>query len=715
MTAVLLGRGVVVVLCFLLPHSSAWSAELLQFGEDGQVTWTGLVVGTVEGIDEIGTTAPEYRSDLISTGIGVPPRRQLYAAPGGGLVDIDTAEYPDALLPHRVLEGENLATTSRTRGGGIDSPNGFAAGVSDAVYPDLISDDETTETAFSVDGKTGIHLDTDLGTRAAVSRIVFFPRNTLYPLPSHAFENDFLRDFKLLVNDGLTLNSRGGPEWGLALHERADNEDAIVVIDVDPPRFIRYIRLDNTSTIPYEIHKFQVFGAGFFAEAHYISPVIDLNKLSNWGQLRWVEEVVGDPSVSAVEIRTRTGADDSPFSFTRVRVGIPDAPEIETSLDNPGEPLLRVEYLRLREEGGDNDIWERGSFKDDTENWSPWTAPYDPVTGASAAGTPVLSPGPRRYFQFSVDFKTADPEAARVLHNLAVEVSPALAAQLVAEVFPRQVRPAEEVPFIYAVRADMRADDVRGFDHFEMRTPNRVLKIERIEIIDAAAQHIVDHTFLVQDGITTEEVSSGTATGEEVAITAFSREGFTLQFPRVFEHDTLLKIHFVDRVLTYSSTYSGRALLRGSADTEEEAFQGVVEGNAGQLGPDDRAFPTGTNVLSPSVTQTDLIGTFDLGAVFTPNGDGFNDTMALRFDVLTVVGAAEINVDVFDLGGRQHTRLLAHDGANGTYDATRFPGLAWDGRNQHGQLLPPGVYIIRVEVNGDARSSALMRPVGIVY
>ncbi len=706
--------GLVIVL-FFLAYTSAWSAERLRFGQGGHITWTGQVVGNVESIDEIGTVAAEYRSDLTSSGIAIPPRRQLYAAPGGNLIDIDTEEYPDALHPHRAVEGENVATTSASRGGGIDSPNAFAAGVKESVYPGLISDDEETSTAFTVAGKTGIHLDTDLGTRAAINRIVFFPRNTLYPLPSEPFENDFLRDFKLFVNDGVTLNSRGGPDWGLALHERVNNRDAIVVIDVDPPRFVRHIRLDNTSTIPFEIHKFQVFGAGFFAEAHYISPVIDLNKLFNWGQLRWVQELVGDPSVSDMQIRTRSGTDDSPFTFTRKRVGDPNAREIETSTDNPGEPMLRREYLSLPEEGGDNDIWERGSFKDDTQNWSPWTAPYDPIAGASEAGTPVLSPGPRQYFQFSVDFQTSDPQSARVLRNLSVDVSPALAAELIAEVFPRQVRPAEDIPFIYAVRADMRADDVRGFDHFEIRTPNRVLKIERIEIISAGGQHIVDHTFLVQDGITVEEIQSGATVEDSVAITALSREGFTLQFPRVLEHDDLLKIHFLDRVLTYSNTYDGRALLRGAADTEEEAFQGVVGGNAADLDADDRAFPTGTTVLSPSVTQTDLIGTFELGAAFTPNGDDVNETMALRFDVLTVVGAADINVDVFDLSGNHHAQLLAHDGANGTYDATRFPGLAWDGRDAHDNLVPPGVYLIRIEVDGDARSSTTMRPVSIVY
>lgn len=698
-----------VVALFLIPCTGAWSAERVQFGQGGQITWTGQVVGDVDGIDEIGTTAAEYRSDLTSSGLAVPPGRQLYAAPGGDLVDIDSEEYPEALLPHRVLEEENLATTSPSRGGGIYSPNGFAGGVDDSIYPGLISDNETISTAFRIDGKFGIFLDTDLGARAAVSRMIFFPRNTLYPLPSTPFENDFLRDFQLFVNDGQTLNSSGGPEWGLPHHQRTDNGEAIVVIDVDPPRFIRHIRLKNTSTIPFEIHKFQVFGDGFFADAHYISPVINLNKLFNWGQLRWVQQIVGDALISDMQIRTRAGVDDSPFVFTRRRVGVPDARENETSLNNPGEPLLRAEYLRLPEEGGDSDAWERGSFRDDSENWSPWTAPYDPVAGASEAGTPVLSPGPRQFFQFSVDFQTSNPEASHVLRNLSVEVSPALAAELVAEIFPRQVRPAEDIPFVYAVRADMRADDVRGFDHFEMRTPNRVLKIERIEIIDAAEQHIVDHTFLVQDGVTVEEILSGTAAQDSVAITALSREGFTLQFPRVFEHDALFKIHFVDRVLTYSSTYNGRALLRGSADVEEESFQGVVEGNAGNLGPDDRAYPTGTTVLSPSVAETGLIGSFELGAAFTPNDDDVNDTMALRFDVLTVVGEADISVDVFDLSGRRHARLLAHNGANGTYD------LAWDGRNEHGNLVPSGVYLIRIEVDGDARSSTAVRSVGIVY
>ena len=55
----------------------------------------------------------------------------------------------------------------------------------------------------------------------------------------------------------------------------------------------------------------------------------------------------------------------------------------------------RGSHRRVLPEG-----WERGAVEDDLQDWSPWSAPY--VGGETEEGTPVLSPGPRRYIQFSI-------------------------------------------------------------------------------------------------------------------------------------------------------------------------------------------------------------------------------------------------------------------------------------------------------------------------
>ena len=58
-----------------------------------------------------------------------------------------------------------------------------------------------------------------------------------------------------------------------------------------------------------------------------------------------------------------------------------------------------------------------------------------PIDGA---GVPISSPGPRRYFQFSIDFFSDDFESAAVVGGLAFDViSPPFAQELIAEISPR--------------------------------------------------------------------------------------------------------------------------------------------------------------------------------------------------------------------------------------------------------------------------------------
>ena len=133
-------------------------------------------------------------------------------------------------------------------------------------------------------------------------------------------------------------------------------------------------------------------------------------------------------------------------------------------------------------------------------------------------------------------------------------------------------------------------------------------------------------------------------------------------------------------------------------------------------GEDDVSYKSDVTVLSPSVNSGSLIGNMVLATpIVTPNGDAVNDLLQLSYEILAVVGSAQIKVDVFDMAGRNVRTLLDADGDNGVYDATRLPELAWDGRDTYGELVTPGIYIVQVRVEGDARSSAVVRPVGVSY
>ncbi len=99
---------------------------------------------------------------------------------------------------------------------------------------------------------------------------------------------------------------------------------------------------------------------------------------------------------------------------------------------------------------------------------------------------------------------------------------------------------------------------------------------------------------------------------------------------------------------------------------------------------------------------------------FTPNGDGRNDQTSISFIVTNLVVARPMHVEVFDISGR-----LVRTLANLTTSARAFveqDAFVWDGRDDGGRLLPPGLYLLQIRVETDGLNpSVLTRTVTIAY
>ena len=682
----------------LLAPSLSGGQEL-RFGQDGNVTWEGEVTG----LQDVSTSAPEYipALDPTTTKFGIAP---------GGRIELDHPDHSEALLPLQLDREQNLAATLILEGGSIVSQtsNDLSPGRRAELLEGLLTEDPNGE-AFERKGNIvlGTLITVDMRATVGVRLIRFFPRNTVFPSPTTPFQSDYLRNFELRVHDGVQLNEAGTPALGTwETHLTVtDNTEPVTSIDFDPARYLRFIRLRASEAIPFEIEKIQIFGEGYFPTAQYLSPVVDLGTSSNWGQIHVDRTILGDSTRTNVAIRTRTGGDATPFVYNRREVGNPNAEDIPFSVDNPEEPMSRQEFDDLPVDGTQADPWERGAIEADLDNWSPWSPPYSIDQAVSSTGVRNTSPAPRTYLQFRVDFSSQELFSTNVLNGVSFEFTrPALADALVAEIFPREVEAARDISFVYAVRAEvMPGQDVQGFNSFELSTPGRVERIERIEIIDASGESLLDHTFAVQNAVTEGE--------GDVRITSITDGGFSVRFsPPIQEDDTILKIHFVTRIFAYSNDFSGRGAVEGT-----DAFQWIQSGEAALLDEDDAAFDSGITVLSSGVSSTGLIGGFTLdNPVLTPNGDGANDLLGLRFEVLTVLGA-DIRIAAFDVSGRRVATVFDHHGDSGPYAGDKYAGLNWDGRGDDGDLLPPGLYIVRLEVEGDARSSTAVRTVGIAY
>ena len=69
----------------------------------------------------------------------------------------------------------------------------------------------------------------------------------------------------------------------------------------------------------------------------------------------------------------------------------------------------------------------------------------------------------------------------------------------------------------------------------------------------------------------------------------------------------------------------------------------------------------------------------------------------------------------FDLTGRRVRTLYQGADLSGHYDARTVSELAWDGRDDAGAMVPPGLYLVSLFVDGDARQTRHARTVGVAY
>jgi len=665
----------------------------------------------------------------------------------GDVVDFDFPGKPGWIFPQRADSTSNIAV-----GATLTSPNILTLGIAEEL---LLMVDGDLETAFTQKGEVGgppvlafgAMFDIDLGAPFGVNRIQFFPRNAPgFETPDFPFQNDYLRAYELLVNDG-SENARdesGRPV--LTSFKLVLQHDQPVVDLRIPPQYLRFLRLKSQTVVGFEIAEFRVFGAGFVPGAQYISNVYDLgDNWGVWGKIRWIEESLGPAGLAQARITTRAGHDDTPVEFTRPgpggSVNLPWKPGAvattvageQIALDDlePLNALRAYRALPLAEKNrvalsleDYRGLKPPGEIRDDPDAWTPWSAPYGQegtsgITFDNIAdeqlGAVVTTPGPRRYFQVRVELVSRDLEAATGIGQLAFTVFPPAAERIVGEIYPRQVALAAVETFTYAVMPTrIRPGQDSGFDTFEIATPVRVEAIDSVQV-------------LFRDGRTEAADFSGwdlstsalpTDPTAAFGIEAVEERRFRVRFPLITDSDleaaeaAVLRIRFRCRVLRYGTTFTGWAGNTGTGSTGQK----ILAGNAAYLGPEDATFPPlGTadpRVLSVDVPPSGggiLINTQAVPRPISPNGDGVNDRTRISYDLSRVIGPVPVEVRVFDLAGHLVRYLFSGEQEGGHWS------IPWDGTNGSGQLVPPGIYLAHIDVHSSTNAETATTVVEVVY
>jgi len=627
-----------------------------------------------------------------------------------GMVEFE--KEPGWIMPVEIDTAENIASKSYERGGEVSVPNVPLSSEEEAALEGIVNGDHS----FAFDRKSspgrkfynlGLMLDIDLGARFGVDRIVFFPRMS----EEYPFQDYFLRAYDIYLNDGTKESAiEGMPIFSLAEHNE-ENDQPVVEVRL-PLQYVRYIRIVSLTNLDWEIDEVQVFGAGFVPEATYESQVFDFGDIATLGRMWWSERKVGIPERSRIVVRTRSGDDDTPLVYYRRLTGEEEVevsweeyeklkPEeqgeikyftktgIEVSrrdyealpseqkgevryyrvggevpLDKNGRPLTREGYYKLPPS-------ERGSIKVDVEHgWSSWSAPYDYEEVLRKGGVRIVSPSPKRFFQFRIDLKSEDLSSAGMVDSLCFEISkPPVAHKIVAEISPGKVSTGKSTEFTYALMPDIRQDDT-GFDRLKIFTPTRI------------------------DGVTSVRIG-----GEEVSFKVIDavEDHFTVEFPKITS-DKLLTVVFKGKVLRYGTLFEGIALNSETGGPGEF----VVGGDATpEIGTDD--------IFVRTALGGPLIGSLEVSPqVLTPNGDGMNDVVSISYFLFQLSRKRPVLVEICHPSGEVVRKF------KGLEESGRYT-VQWDGRDDSGKVVPPGVYMIRVHLRTDSGEESRVRAICVAY
>ena len=408
----------------------------------------------------------------------------------------------------------------------------------------------------------------------------------------------------------------------------------------------------------WDLAELEVYGGGFQGSASYQSNVLDIGEFANLGWVRWGGR---QDEGAQVEIRSRAGGDETPLVYWRNTF----RGDEQVPFGEDGKLLTRKTYGRL------GPIM-RGAITDDTAQWELWSSPYE---FADSAGVALRATRSHRYVQFRIAFSSFG-QAGGQLGYLEFAVSPRLVTGLVGEIDPWQAAVAEERTFTYAVRPTIEPAD-QGFDGLDLRlVGGRIVGVEAVRL---SGEPVADFSAVAEDA------------------------GVVLGFPRldVERSGELLEVDVRAEIFRFGAIFEGRVI---DSTAPGEIGQIVAAGEANEL-------VDGNQLLVQAMTLDDKV----LGAVslsteaFTPNGDQINDQVEIAYELLKVTEPVPVEVLVRDLSGRLVRRVYADVDVAG-----RHPHQ-WDGRDEAGQQVAPGLYICQVEVESGGQRQVQMRPIAVAY
>ena len=457
------------------------------------------------------------------------------------------------------------------------------------------------------------------------------------------------RGFNFLYSDGTRVISSQLP-----IPESFDFATLIDQPDADPMRYLRY--LFQPRRVRY-----------LFWHAHIPQ---------GWGS-RWTELMLFSPGHPAevvmrsdfIDLGTAAGdgrpkvisnlswdADIPPGTRLQVRSRSGNTQgEVYAFHDKIGEPVTEEKWLSLPKV-------LRGKIDTTvvvSEDWDSWSEAYN------FSGEAFKSQSPRRFVQLELILSTDDPQVAPAIDALSLEYEDALLQGARGLITPRVAQPNEDTRFTYTLVSAADAEDA-GFDLLRFALPSKASAVE----VRAGGTHIEPSSIDIR--------ADTLQIGLPSAITADS-----------------VQVNFTTRVV-HNATLFGLDL---GSSSHPDLWQSV-----------EPLTRRANIVMLPDLTgTTKLIDDLSISSpVLTPNGDGTNDAVVIRF-VAFKVEQHTPQVRIFNLAGQSVAEL-----ATPTIDGLAYV-FTWNGRSTQGDLVPPGTYLCRIDLGADAGDDTALYTIAVAY
>ena len=437
------------------------------------------------------------------------------------------------------------------------------------------------------------------------------------------------------------------------------------------------------------ISEFQLFAQGVPQRAIYKTKITDLGEPVNFGRLFWqatkFRMVDGTPvetpdAAAQIKVEVRTGLDDDPAVYHEyMDTGL----ERVVSRDHY-ENALRTRFVRI---GSSSDLSERqpkpgvrASIGYDSDNWTFWSAPF------VESGQPInLRNGTHLQFRVTMESDSFDDFVR--LDSLWLETAPLLAANVRGEVAPlddpqpasgiTQVPLGEAIEFVYDLQADFETVDAPGFDLLRIHTGHQT-ELKSLQLGESRTESAPAE--IIQEP-----------------------EGLLIHLPERITraNNPSIRIVFGTEIFEFATTFQSEVL-----DSERDVLpQPVVGADVGA------ALSTNSlRVLGTTGQTTDFIQNLTFSAaVFTPNGDGINDDLRVAYSLFRLPETVPVVLEVYSLDGRRVALVEAGLQSAGPQS------LQWDGRDESGRRLPPGLYLVALDLRSEFAADPQLRPLGIAY